>query len=93
MGSGNGRSTHSTALLRAGIRKSGTCANDESGSISTRTSIGTDRRSGVKGSAGMSENVGGDMRGVDVLGSFFRVKQGCAETFKRSCRRAALGQA
>ncbi len=74
MGSGNGRGTHTTALLRAGIRKSGTCANDESGSISARTSIGTDRRSGVKGSAGMSENVGGGMLGAVILGSLFHLK-------------------
>lgn len=93
MDSGNGRSTHTTALLRACIRKSGTGANDENRGISAHKSIGTDRRGGVKSGAGTSGNVGGGMPGVVVLGSFFRMEQGCAENLERRGQHAVLGQA
>ena len=82
MGSGTGRSTHTTALLRECIRKSGTCANDEGGGTSARMGIGADRRSGVKGGTGTSGNVGGGMPGAGVLGSFFCIKQGCTENLR-----------
>lgn len=82
MSSDNGGSTHTTALLRECIRKGGACANDEGGGTSARMSIGADRRSGVKGDTGTSGNVGGGMPGVVVVGSFFRMEQGCAENLR-----------